>query len=360
MPRQSYSFLSALPAYFGGKRQLLGWIFCHLNKAVPQADWQKMTLIDLFVGGGAVTQYAKTQGFQSITAVDCSKRSQIIGKALLQNPKRQLLPTHLLYLNQSLPESSYVGLAESTYCPSVFSRRHAQALDRWFYWAHQIKDETLRSLMLLAIWRCIYRFICIPTSVNVSNRPFAEALDGLRSWDTLNPKRFQDGSLESLLKPCFEWLSKEFKAINQGVFEGSPVKLYQADALSMLPQLEGDIMYADPPYSGTASYEKTFEVIDALLGAPPMTAPSIFSQSVNSLNPLLDQAQHIETWVLSYGNKILDLNELVSLVQRHAGNRQVQGFAKAYPHLAHVAKKQDNQELLIVASPKLKVISYAN
>ena len=40
-------------------------------------------------------------------------------------------------------------------------------------------------------------------------------------------------------------------------------------------------------------------------------------------------------------------------------DREVIGIAKDYTHMAHVAKRKDNQEFLIIVSPKPKGVSYA-
>ncbi|WP_373532500.1 DNA adenine methylase [Vampirovibrio sp.] len=360
MTTVSSRFLSILPAYFGGKRTLAPWIFNTLQHAIPQKEWDQSEFIDLFMGGGSISLFAKTQGFKKICAVDCAGRSKIVAEAALMNGTLRLQRSHLLYLSQPIPTNQKPGLVESMYSPSVFSCRHAQILDQWLYWANQVQNTTLKALMKLVIWRCIYRFICIPTSVNTSNRPFAEALDGIRSWDSLNPKRFIDGSLDSLLIPSCDWLTKEIKTVNQGLFSGAPISFHQADALNILPNLQGDILYADPPYAHTSAYEKTFAVIDHLLTGHKQVTPSSFSKSTESLDTLFDSVRHLPTWMLSYGNQVLDLNALIALVQRHAGSRKVQGFAKAYKHLAHVSKSNHNQELLIIASTERKVISYAN
>jgi hypothetical protein len=279
-------------------------------------------------------------------------------QAVLANSSRRLTRAHLLYLNQPLPEGVGPGIAESHYCSSVLSRRHAQAMDRWCYWANQVQDPTLHALLKLLIWHCLAQFICMPTSINASNRPYADALDGVRSWDTINPKRFQDQSLDSLLKPTWTCLEEKMTVINRGIFRGAPVTLSQQDALTFVQGLEASILYLDPPYADTCSYERSFAVVDHLLCGQSMDTVSRFSKSVAPLDDLLDQAGHIETWLLSYHNKVLDLEALTALVKRHAGNRVVQGFAKSYKHLAHVSKSSSNKELLVIASSKRKVISY--
>jgi 16S rRNA G966 N2-methylase RsmD len=344
--------IQALPTYLGGKRQLLTWLNTTLAMACPSVTWNELTFIDLFMGGGAVSFWAKAQGFQTIISNDISQRSQILGDAFLRNPSTLLTKTDTLSLTQPLPELP--GFIETTFCPMVFSTRHARALDQGFYWAGQHPDLTKRALLTTLMWHMANDFVTFATSLGSSNRPFAEALDGLRSWDGINPKRFNDGSLKSLCAPTWANLEKKRLLINGGVLGGSPVELYQQDALTLLPQLRGDILYLDPPYAGTVSYERGNQVLDALLaGEKPSETPhvSVFSKGTVPLEALLAQAGHIPVWLLSYGNQSLTLAELEALVQTYAGPRTVLGFSKRYQHLSHVSKQDNNQELLILAYP---------
>jgi len=258
----------------------------------------------------------------------------------------------LLYLNQPLPRNA-PRLIESCYAPAVFSTRHAQRLDQWLYWAQQVQHPTRKALYLIWIWHCINAFLCFPTSRGTSNGPYAGALDGLKSWDSINPKRFKDGTMDRLLTPPLAIQQAKLNTVNQGIFTGSPVEIYQADAVALLPQLWADIVYLDPPYTGTQRYEEGFALVDKLLfsGQQPISITD-FSASVDTLHALLDSVQHIPTWVLSYGNKAIDLEGLLAVVQSHAQNRQVFGYSKAYSHMRHVAKRQDNQELLIIATER--------
>lgn len=354
--------LTALPSYFGGKRRHLSWIFNHLAQAIPREEWRKLVFLDAFMGGGSVSMAAKALGFRQVLSNDCSLRSQLIAEALLCNTRVTIESADLLWLNRELPKTEAPGLMETEYCPSVLSRRQARQVDRWLYWARQVRDNTKRALLLILIWHTVVDFVCFPTSFGASNRPYAEAEDGLRSWDSLNPKRYVDGCIPRLLQPSIETLRKKHLVINRGIFGGAPVQYARLDALAFLQGNSGDLLFADPPYAGTLRYETSYAVLDHLLSGEKQTMPSSpFSADTEALHTLLDAAQHIPTWVLTYGNKTIDLDGLTALVRQHAGDsRLVQGFAKQYKHLAHVSKNDNNQELLVIASSKKEVISYAH
>ena len=79
----------ALLPYYGGKRRLCPIIFRHIANHFPRDKWQGAVFVDAFLGSGAVSLYAKAQGFQ-IVANDAAERSYLAGKALIENNQTQL------------------------------------------------------------------------------------------------------------------------------------------------------------------------------------------------------------------------------------------------------------------------------
>ena len=348
-PTAFKSKFAALPPYLGGKRRLIPWIFKTLEKAAPRDTWKDLTFLDAFTGGGSVSLYAKAQGFQQILSNDWSYRSQLIIQGLLENHSTTLSKEEMLTLTATLNQPGFV---QTHFTPSVFSSRHAEALDRMLAGAQRFQNPTKQALGKLLVWHLVKDFVCMATSIGTSNRPYAETLDGLRDWQDLNPKRFVDGSLSHLLKPTWHSLEQRRKLMNQGVFCGSPVQGSQLDAIHFVSQAQGDILYADPPYPGCLSYETTNRTLDSILmGRFPefQLTTSPFTKDTDALDLLFEQARNIPIWILSYGNRQLDINELAALVKRHCPNRQIHAEARAYKHLSHVSKAQNNQELLVMA-----------
>ncbi len=353
MKRKPFNtYFQALPPYLGGKRKLVRWIFNRLSKAIPVSGWENSTFLDAFSGGGTVSLYAKAQGFQSVYSNDWSERSQFIIEGLLSNQDIHLTEYDKLKLVTPLLSEIPPGYIQKQFCPSVFSERHSKALDRFFFNAEQFTCPIKKALAILVGWRLICEFICIPTSIGSSNRPFAEVLDGLRDWQELNPKRFSDGSFSRLLKPTWSKLDKIIKATNYGVFRGSTVHGSKLDAFEFISKAQGDILYLDPPYPNTSNYEASNRTLDSILlnhSLETKKSTSLFSKGVNALESLLDASLHVPVWALSYGNAVLSLEELTTLVQRAAPKRKIIAEARSYKHMAHVSKNDNNQELLIIA-----------
>lgn len=64
--------------------------------------------------------------------------------------------------------------------------------------------------------------------------------------------------------PTLQTLWGLARRVNEGVFPGRG-KVVKRDVFDFLPEIQGDILYLDPPYPGTSSYEETYRILDLLL-----------------------------------------------------------------------------------------------
>ena len=334
----------ALPPYFGGKRRLLPWIKKHLSAVIPQHRWSNLVFLDAFAGGGSVSLFAKLHGFKQVLSNDVSSRSQIILEGLLTNPGQGLTKQDLNSFILSEP-SRVITL-------DCLSEYHQEWLNKLHSYQKQCLCPHKKAMIQLLLWHCLQYCFCFGTSIGSSNRPFAKVLNDKAPWHELNSKRFQDGSFDSLLKPLTDVFPAIIKRLNGGLTPGN-VEAFQLDAMDFVSNNKGDILYLDPPYADTLAYEDSYRVLDQLLFGEngPRAVNSRFSGSVDSISELLVASKHIPCWVLSYNDKVLGLEQLNELVKAADPNRAVQGFSKAYAHLAYVSKR-DNQELLIISYNK--------
>lgn len=120
--------------------------------------------------------------------------------------------------------------------------------------------------------------------------------------------------------------------------------------MAFLADVKGDVVYLDPPYPGTTSYEREYQVLDELLeGRRYETSP--FSRSADPLPELFRACRHIPVWLVSFNNSVLSLEELEALIRPHRPN--VTSVRVPYRHLGSIAseeKNAKNEEYIVLAT----------
>ena len=75
--------------------------------------------------------------------------------------------------------------------------------------------------------------------------------------------------------------------LNAGVFAGDG-RVIKSSVLDVLPKIEADVAYFDPPYPGVMSYEKEYKIIDLILeGAQRETSPFTAKDGAAMIDGLL-------------------------------------------------------------------------
>ncbi len=331
----------ALPSYAGGKRRLLGAIF----KSFPSPD-EAPLFIDSFLGGGSVSLYAKARGYK-VRCNDSAKRSHIVGKALIENSHVQLDYDDLVRLSMPVDKPGY---AETHLAPDVFPVEHARYLDIFLANARQLEGAK-RWLALLLVVK--YALRLRPQGNFGAVKVMHQAVAG--EWEEMNPNYMKDTIQRGLPRHPIRAAEILRKQINAGVFfNGHENEAHKGDVFEFLSTAQGDICYMDPPYSGTQSYERALKPLDDLLrGGPPdkKPPPNPFSKEPPEiiLPRLFEAADHISTWVLSYGNQRIDLDGIITIMKKFRPH--VEGKAIRYMHctgLAGEESKKQNQELIVV------------
>ena len=178
--RPSATFFHALPPYLGGKRRLCPLIFSALGEALPRERWRDSTLLDPFAGGGAVSLYAKAQGFR-VVASDISERSCIVTRALVANSSCRLTQPQVLGLFRE-PAGDYRRWAAEL-VPEVFTHEQAQWLDRAFAQARACA-EPARSMLQLLVLRTALSLQPMSTLNATDARAFGEG-----DYDRVTPRQ---------------------------------------------------------------------------------------------------------------------------------------------------------------------------
>ena len=335
--RQAY--WTALPPYLGGKRRLCPIIFREIDRVVPREHWIRLTLLDAFLGGGSVSLYAKALGM-SVVSCDLATRAIVIGRALIENctvrlTREDLARVLAIPLDQTTPRAM-------CRVPEVFTQNVGAALDRLLHAADRTKIVAKAAL---------YRLLAI--RVAMLAHPMSQVRKGTAhrastgEWEAITPSCLGH-YVNALRLDTIDRLWHLAQKTNAGVFEGKG-RVIQGDILELLPTIQADIAYFDPPYSGVMSYEKEYKVIDELLGdSGRETSPFTARDGASMIDRLLERAIHIPIWVLSFGNAVASLEELESKMARLG--RVTKGIAIRYQHLPAIATEEKKERESRVSS----------
>jgi site-specific DNA-adenine methylase len=338
----------ALPPYFGGKRRLCPRIFREIARVHPRETWPSLRLVDPFLGGGSVSLYAKAQGF-GVLCGDLAERSVIIGKALVENGGMRLTQEDLLRL--FVPHDDNRHLIEERYVPDCFALAAARFLDNAFAVVTQFEDEMKRALLRLLLVKYIYwmRPHSKFSSPGAFNRPFAE-----ERWDDIKATyKHAIAANASHPLPAVRALAKDInRAIARGVHACQAMK---GDALETIRAGEGaEVLYLDPPYGGTLSYEEEYRILDEILGERHEASAFSNRDGLSHFASLLEHCAAYPLWVISYGNAVADLEAVRGAVERFRPTRAAE---IAYSHMNAVAtqaKREANREFIILAGEMLR------
>ena len=338
-----WSGYRALPPYFGGKRKLCGRIFREISRVYPTHTWSQLSLVDPFLGGGAVSLYAKARGF-AVLCGDLAERSVIVGRALIENDSATLTEADLLRL--FVPSDHNRHIIESQHAPDSFTPEAARFLDNGFAVADGIEHPAKRDLLRLLLVK--YIFSLRPhaqfRAPNAFSRPFAEG-----RWDDI--KATYSNAISANAEHPLPALRRLARTINEGVMRGAQrCRTLQMEALGTIRAGEGaEILYLDPPYPGTLAYEQEYRILDELLGDVHDTSDFSGGDGLSVLADLLAHCHGYPLWVISYGNAVSSLEEVTTAVRRF---RPVRAVEIAYEHLASTAsqeKREKNREFLLLA-----------
>lgn len=131
---------------------------------------------------------------------------------------------------------------------------------------------------------------------------------------------------------------------NAGIFSnGLKNEIYKQDVFEFLGNVSGDILYLDPPYAGTLSYESEYSILDQILGYNNPKSRFSNDYGMHVLDALLARSEKFPLWVISFGNAggKNELSELVNIVSKY---RKCNAKEFEYTHCEAMASEEHKRE----------------
>lgn len=333
----------ALPNYLGGKRRLASTILREVEKTYPARTWHNLTLLDPFAGACSISLYAKAQGMRVI-AGDVAQRSYIVQQAIISNNHQTLTGEDLAALFQ--PRNGYENFVAEHFVPAHFPAAFAEFLDLAIANVAD-QSETKRALLNLILFKMMKAPRIQFSDTTISRAVEMDRIESLAAHKAMMADRWY-------LTPPEVVVGRLAKVINAAIFSNGRENLaHQTDAQDLTEQWssETDILYLDPPYPSVTGYE-TYRVLDSVFAQRWIRrerSPWSTSRFTLQLLALLEAAESIPLWVISYGSVGVTLKELLHMIEEF---RQAKGLAIEHPHLQAIARQEvaeANREYLIIA-----------
>jgi adenine-specific DNA methylase len=268
-------------------------------------------------------------GYQVITN-DFMNYSDQIGLALIENKNEKLMQNDLIALfSQNVNKQN---LIQKTFANIFFTEQDCIFLDNFRVNADNL-TKYKKALALTIINRALTR------KTTMGHFAHLQALNYANNHERVK----RNPNIAKSVKEVFLQLVNDY---NNAIFDNSKNnKSYCCDILELLPKINVDLAYFDPPYCGShADYQSFYHVLETytnywqykeFTGGTKKYFPlkqSGFDKKIdieNSLKQLLDLSKHIPTLLFSYNDRsIPKIEDFIRIIKDFRTNVEV--FEKPY------------------------------
>jgi len=326
--------------FIGNKEKIIDWIFENVPKDVK-------TFFDAFSGGCSVSFEAKKRGFKTISN-DILKTNYMISKALIENKKARLTKEDIETIFSGKPIK---GFMYENYSNVLFFPEECMELDEYRANIEKLKSPYKKTLALALLRRAMIRKM--PYSrFNLPWKKIVQLRDEEFSYKKYGRKRAYHN------KSFKEHFLDNLEEYNNAVFDnGKENKAYNSDIFQIIPQVDADLIYLDPPYTGTMNnYFGFYGIVDNYINSDIGKAfDNDFvnrQKSLELFEKLFSKLKKYKYWVLSYNNSSYpNKEELLNILKKFAKNVKVIEKSHNY-QLTGKSKKSENKEYLFIVSNK--------
>jgi len=327
--------------YIGNKEKLSSWICDNFPEDIE-------TVFDGFSGGVSVSFEAKKRGFKVITN-DILKINYLLAKALIENKKEILTNEDIKIIFTGKP---YEGFMTQYYSEVLFFKDECMELDLYRKNIDKLENEYKKALAFSLLRRAMIR-----------KMPYSRF--NLK-WDKIKQLRDEEYSYKKY-KRRRAYHNESFKnhfldnlnEYNKAVFDNGKNNIaYNKDIFEIIDEVQADLIYLDPPYTGTMNnYFAFYGVIDEYILQKKLTPFDNNFREKKSILKLFDRLfsklNKFKYWMLSYNNSAYPNKEqLIELLSKYSNNIKIIEKPHSYKVTGKEKKNLHKEYLFIVKRNK--------
>ena len=329
--------------FIGNKEQIIKWIFDNMPKDVK-------TIFDAFSGGCSVSYEAKKRGY-NIICNDILKINHLIGKSLIENKNIKLDNKDVKIIFSGKPIKGFIY---NNYSNIFFFSNECMQLDQYRKNIESLDSIYKKALALVLLRRAMIRKM----PYSRFNIPF-DKIKQLRDED-YSYKKY--GRKRAYHNQSFkEHFLENLNEYNNAVFDNNKInKAYNEDIFKLIPKINADLVYLDPPYTGTMNnYFGFYGFLDNFInlekGKP---FENNFIDKKNSLklfDRLFFELKKYKYWILSYNNSSYpSKQELIDLISKFSNDIKIIEKKHNYQITGKQTKTKNKEYLFIVTNKNTK------
>lgn len=323
--------------YIGNKEKLANWICDYFPSDAK-------SVFDAFCGGSSIGFEAKKRALQ-VLSNDVLKINYFLAKSLIENKNETLNEEDIELIFSAKPRK---GFMHKNYAEVFFFSEECMELDQYKNNIEKLSSEYKKTIAYTLIRRAMIR-----------KMPYSRFN---LSWDKIKQLRDEEYSYEKY-KRKRAYHNDSFKnhflqnldAYNQAIFDNGKDNLaYNEDVFTLLEKVSADVIYLDPPYTGTMNnYHGFYSLVDEYIASKKLKPfDNNFTQKKSALelfDKLFSKLSNFKYWFLSYNNNSYPSKEdLIEIISRYSTNIQVIEKPHTYKITGKENKNTNTEYLFII------------
>jgi adenine-specific DNA-methyltransferase len=322
--------------FIGNKEKIAEWITDYFPK-------EAKSIFDAFSGGSSVSYQSKIKGLK-VVSNDILGINYLLSKALIENNSVQLSNDDVEIIFSGEPKK---GFMFKHYSEVFFFPNECKELDLYRENIEKLDSDYKKALALILMRRAMIRKM--PYSrFNINWEKIKQLRDEEYSYEKYKRKRAYHNQT---FKSHFLENMSEY---NNAVFDNKKANVsLNEDVFNVLDSVETDIIYLDPPYTGTMNnYFGFYGMLDEYIESKKLQAfENNFidkKSSIELFDKLFSKLGNFKYWYLSYNNSSYPSKEqLIELLEKYSSNIQL----VEKPHVYKITGKENkkiNMEFLFI------------